>query len=58
METFRLLFLRGSLLERAEEVRATNVVEAVSGVFGKPPEMCVEVWSEKGRVGIIGQGRH
>jgi hypothetical protein len=57
METFRLLFFRGSLLERAEEVRADNVVEAIQGVFGSPPEISVEVWSEKGRIGIIGKAR-
>ena len=58
METFRLLFFRGSLLERAEEVRAGNVVEAIQEAFGRPPELRVEVWSAKGRLAIIGEGQH
>ena len=58
METFRLLFFRGSLLERAEEVRAGNVVEAIQGAFGRPPELRVEVWNERGRIAIIGQRQH
>ena len=58
METFRLLFFRGSLLERAEEVRAANVLDAIHGAFGNPPDIRVEIWSDKGRVGLIGRVRH
>jgi hypothetical protein len=54
MQTFRLLYFRESLLQNAEEVRVRNVVEAVEKAAGQPPEIRVEVWSERGRVGIIG----
>jgi hypothetical protein len=58
MEMFRLLFFRGNLLERAEEVQAANVLEAIQGAFGRPPEIRVEVWSDKGCIGVVGNPRH
>jgi hypothetical protein len=54
MKTFQLLYFRGSLLERAEEVRVGDVVEAVELGCGQPPDVRVEVWSNGTRVGVIG----
>ena len=58
MKTFRLLYFRESLLEKAEEVQARDLVEAVEKAAGQPDHIRVEVWSDKGRVGIIGEPRH
>jgi hypothetical protein len=54
MKTFRLLYFRESVLQQAEEVQVRDVLEAVQKAAGQPPDVRVEVWSEKGRVGIIG----
>ena len=54
MKTFRLLYFRESVLLHAQEVQGRDVVDAVGMAAGQPPEVRVEVWSEKGRVGIIG----
>jgi hypothetical protein len=53
METFRLLYLRESILLQAQEVQGRDVLEALELAAGQPPDVRVEVWSEKGRVGII-----
>jgi hypothetical protein len=55
MPTFRLLYLRDSLLEHAEEVEVQDVLEAVQKASGSPQDVRVEIWSESGRVGIIGR---
>jgi hypothetical protein len=54
VQTFQLLYFRESILENAEEVRVRDVLEAVERASGKPSDMRVEVWSDKGRVGLIG----
>ena len=53
MPTFRLLYFKESMLKNAEEVRARNILEAVQKAAGQPPDIRVEVWSDRGRVGII-----
>ncbi len=58
METFQLLYFHGSLLEDAEEVWAGNVLEAIELAFARPPgDIRIEIWSQKGRVGVIGEQR-
>ena len=54
METFRILYFRESVLERAEEVEVRDVLEAIDKACDKPAEFTAEVWSENGRVGIVG----
>ena len=54
METFRILYFRESVLEHAEEVEVRDVLEAIDKACGKPTDFTAEVWSEKGRVGIVG----
>ena len=54
METFQLLYFRGSVLEEAQEVQVRNVLEAIEMTAGQPPDVRVEIWSDKGRVALIG----
>lgn len=54
MPTFQFLHFRESVLERAEEVEARDVLEAVEKAAGKPPHLKVEVWSDHRRVAQIG----
>lgn len=54
MQDFRILYFRDSVLEKAEEVRASDLLEAVGRAAGQPPQVRVEVWSDRGRVGVIG----
>jgi hypothetical protein len=53
MQTYRLLYFRESLLERAREVQVDDVLEAIEKAAGQAPDVRVEVWSEDRRVGII-----
>ncbi len=57
MKAYRLLYFRESLLERAREVQAGDVLEAVEKAAGQPPDVRVEVWSKDRRVGIIRPAR-
>lgn len=54
MQTFRILYFRESQLESTEKVRVRDVLEAIDKASRKSPELSAEVWSDKGRVGIIG----
>lgn len=53
MQTFRILYFRDSILERAEEVRMRDMLEAIDKASGKPPHLRAEVWSEEKRVGEV-----
>ncbi|MCL6678631.1 hypothetical protein LZ519_04770 [Sphingomonas sp. RG327] len=53
MQTYRLLYFRDALLEDAQEVKARDVLDAVKKAAGQPPDVRIEVWSDKGRVGIV-----
>lgn len=54
MKCFRLLYFRDSLLVNAEEVQVRDLLEAIEKAGGQPPDVRVEVWSDDGRVGIVG----
>ena len=54
MQTFRILYFNENVLERAEELQACDVLEAIETVSGKPRHLRAEVWAEKGRVAEIG----
>ena len=54
MPTFQILCFQGSILEQAEETEASDVLEAVERVAGKPPYLKVEVWQDHRRVAEIG----
>lgn len=53
MQRFRILYFRGSVLDRAEEVKAVDMLEAIETASRKPPEQRAEVWSDDGRVGYV-----
>jgi hypothetical protein len=53
MQTYRLLYLRDARLEDIREVQARDLVEAIGKAAGQPPDVRVEVWSDKGRVGVV-----
>jgi hypothetical protein len=54
---FRIFYFHDSVLDHAEEVEAGSVVDAVATTKGKPPQVRAEIWSDKGRVGIVGASR-
>jgi hypothetical protein len=54
---FRIFYFQGSVLDQTEELDARDVLEAIERASGKPPKVSAEIWSEKGRVGIIGPAR-
>jgi hypothetical protein len=53
MRRFTLLFLRGNVLERAEQVTHRDVLQAVASAAGQEPDITVEVWSIERRVAIV-----
>ena len=57
MPTFRIFYFRASVLDHAEEVEARDVLGAVSQAAGKPQYLKAEIWSDKGKVGIIGPAK-
>ena len=54
MPTFRIFYFRHNVLDEAEEVEVRDVLGAIEKAAGKPPDVRAEIWSDKGRVGIIG----
>lgn len=56
MKTFRILYFRESVFRRSEELRVSDVLEAVDKVSKKPPHLRAEVWSGNVRVAELGPG--
>ena len=54
MPKFRILYLRNSVLEQAESVEAPDILSVIERASGRPSDVIVEIWSDKGRVGVIG----
>jgi hypothetical protein len=52
--TFRIFYFRQHQFDHAEEVTAPDVLAAVEKAAGLAPEVRAEIWSDKGKVGIIG----
>lgn len=57
MPAFRIFYFRHSVLESAEEVEARDLLAAIQKVSGKPADLRAEIWSDKGKVGIVGPTR-
>ena len=57
MPSFRIFYFRHSLLDHAEEVEVSDVLDAVRRASAKAPDLKAEIWSDKGKVGIIGASR-
>ena len=54
MKQFRILYFSESVLVRAEEVEAFDVLEVIETASAKPADQRVEVWCDRKRVGEIG----
>jgi hypothetical protein len=54
---FRIFYFRHSVLDHAEEVEARDLLAAVQKLSGTPSDLSVEIWSDKGKVGIVGPTR-
>ena len=54
MPAFRIFYFRHSVLGSAEEVDACDLLQAIEKVSGKPPDLRAEIWSDKGKAGIVG----
>lgn len=57
MPAFRIFYFRHSVLDSAEEVEACDLLQAIHKVSGKPPDLSAEIWSDKGKVGVVGPTR-
>ena len=57
MPAFRIFYFRHSVLDSAEEVEARDLLGTIQKVSGKPPDLRAEIWSEVGKVGIVGPTR-
>ena len=55
MQTFRIFYFRDSVLQQAEEVHCSDVLEAIETARGKPAHLRVEIWSGNRRVAEIGR---
>jgi hypothetical protein len=54
VENFTILYLRGSELEKAEQVRVADVLAAIRAAAGQPGDLTVEIWQGERRVALIG----
>ena len=57
MAAFRVFYFRHSVLDHAEEVEARDLLAAVGKLSGTPSDLSIEIWSDKGKVGIVGPTR-
>ena len=55
MQTFRILYLHQNALEHTETIQAGDILEAIeSASLSRRPECTAEIWSDKGKVGVVG----
>lgn len=54
MKQFSILYFRESVLDRAEQISAIDVLEAIESATYKSPDEAVEVWSGGKRVAEVG----
>jgi hypothetical protein len=54
MTTFQILYLRESVLDRAEEVNVRDLLEAIDLAMMKTPDLTAEIRRDGNRVGIVG----
>lgn len=54
MPLFRIYYFRDNVLEHGDEVELCSVLEAIEKAADADPAMRAEIWSAKGRVGIVG----
>ena len=54
MSTFRILYMRESRLDRAEVLNGLDLLEVIDRASDRVGTRTAEIWSEQGKVGIIG----
>jgi hypothetical protein len=58
LPSFRIFYFRQAVLDHVEEVEVRDVVDAARRASGEAPDLKAEIWSDKGKVGIIGASRN
>ena len=54
MQTFRILHFRDFVLEKTDALEGVDLLEAIDiASAARAPDVTVEIWSEKGRVGTV-----
>lgn len=54
MQTFRILHFRDFVLEKTQALEGIDLLEAIEKASAaRAPEVTVEIWSDKGRVGTV-----
>ena len=58
MSTYRILYLRGGLLDDTEEVVSDDVFSATQAASSTHPDLTAEVWHHDRKVAVILPSRH
>lgn len=53
MQKFRVLYLRHNKLEHSESLTGLDLLEVIEKASKRVPDLSAEIWSERGRVGIV-----
>jgi hypothetical protein len=53
MSTYRIFYLRGGILDDADEIACDDLVTAAKKASAKNPELTAEIWSESKKVAVI-----
>jgi hypothetical protein len=54
MQRFRVYYFRNNVLEHSEELQVRDLLDALELARSAEPDVRAEIWSEKGKIGIIG----
>ena len=54
MQRFRIFYFRKNVLHHSEELQVRDMLDAVDLARGAEPDVRAEIWSERGRVGMLG----
>jgi hypothetical protein len=53
MSTYRIFYLRGGLLEAADEFSSDDVVAAAKTASSTHPELTAEIWRDDRKVAVV-----
>ena len=53
MQKFRVLYLRHNKLEHSESLTGLDLLEVIEKASKRVPDLSAEIWSERGKVGIV-----
>ena len=54
MQKFQIFYFRENRLHHSEELQVRDILDAVDLVRGSEADMRAEIWSDRGKVGVIG----